>query len=368
MNSTNVVPAPIAAISSPVVKVHVYDIDIAQSTVVQTNQSLAQVDGLNSFLIELTQNTVTDQNHKLFNFNVGATSKSLLQRYLTSKDLKCDDTISMELANKLLHVEKETSGRVQHLHKGNKSLKKGLKKGSLVVCYYKSINRECIIVTKLDFEDFLERGTYKSLQGLPQKNGVLKSCVINIENGKLSNQLFLLDSNKSIASFWSVAFLESKPMVDDSINTKNAFREISGTFSGLARSAKVDYQQLKNNLISYFSTNTDFTVTSLLDALIGSYIPVSDKVDLHEIKTKIEDLVSNGKFDGNFKIDEKEIKAKFKQTLKLEGGITVTTSQNFNDRIFKKVIDGDNYMLIKTTKGLEEVKDYPTSQSTCKKP
>lgn len=115
-------------------------------------------------------------------------------------------------------------------------------------------------------------------------------------------------------------------------------------------------------MISYFSTNTDFTVTSLLDALIGQYTPVSDKVNLSEIKAKIERLVTDGKFDGKFQIDAQEIKAKFKQTLKLEGGITVTTSENFNDRIFKKVIDGDNYMLIKTTKGLEEVKDYPVSQ------
>ncbi|TOI98257.1 hypothetical protein CGI47_25530, partial [Vibrio parahaemolyticus] len=65
-------------------------------------------------------------------------------------------------------------------------------------------------------------------------------------------------------------------------------------------------------------------------------------------------------FDGTFTIDDKEVKKQFRQTLKLDGEVTVTTKDNYNDRIYKKEIDGDLYMLIRTDSGLEEVQEYPS--------
>ena len=339
-------------IASPVRKVHVYDIDVSSSTATPKHNSIQA--GLNSFLLTLVQTTITDPNRRQFRFKPDSFAKATLNKYFKSSDPALDITLSQELADKLLQVEIKTSSRV-------KQLNKGVKRGSLVVCHYKSNDLDCIIATKLDFEKFVERDTYAQKQGLPERNGVLKSCVINVTDGELEDEVYLLDSNKSIASFWSLSFLDSLPFVDDSINTKKAFREITKTFSGLSRSSKADYQQLKNNLISYFSTNASFTVTGLIDALVGDYQPISDKVDLTEIKSKINALVKDKVFDGSFVIDDKEIKSKYKQTFKLDGGITLTTAEGFNDRIYKKVIDGENYLLIKTVKGLDQVKDYPTN-------
>ncbi|EIA1588597.1 nucleoid-associated protein [Vibrio parahaemolyticus] len=341
-----------ASTISPIKKVFVYDIDVSNSAPSYNVTNTTAVKGLNDFVIKISQETITNPNHKVFKFEPTSISKLTLERFLNSTSPADDQKLSMDLAVKLLEAEKETAGKVSHLN--------SLRKGSMVVCHFKSDARECLIVSKLDFESFIERNTYNKTQGLPEKNGVLKSCVINIEAGKLCEDVFLLDSNGAIASFWSRLFLQALPFVDDSLNTKRAYSRILFTFKGLATSSKVDYQRLKNNLIGYFSTNTTFSVTNLLDSLIGSYEPVSSKVDLGEIKDKINKLVVDRAFDGTFTIDDKEVKKQFRQTLKLDGEVTVTTKDNYNDRIYKKEIDGDLYMLIRTDSGLEEVQEYPS--------
>ncbi|WEM44737.1 hypothetical protein PTW35_26140 (plasmid) [Photobacterium sp. DA100] len=355
MNYNNAALVATDTIESPIKKIYVYDIDVASDKVVRVQDKVEGLGGLNQFLIHISQETINSTNSKTFHFNSGSKTKNLLNSFMASTHTQSDETISTELANKLLSAEKATTKKVKQLHTG-------LKKGTMVICHFQSNNRDCLIISKLDFESFLERDTYTKKLGLPEKNGILKSCVINIENNSMSDNVYLLDSNKSISHFWYDLFLETKPLKDDLLNTKTAFREISRTFVGLSRTSKVDYQQLKNNLISYFSTNSNFTTSDLLDSLIGEYKPVSDKVDLEEIKSKIQSLVVDGKFDGSFVIDDKEIKDKFKQTIKADGGIIISTNKGFNDRIFRKVIDGENYIIIKTNTGLDEVREYPTGE------
>ncbi|MCD9518897.1 nucleoid-associated protein [Photobacterium phosphoreum] len=352
--STNTSPVQLVSnIPSPIKKVFVYDIDIALATPTYSQTNTQALKGLNDFLIKLTQDTVADPNHKIFSFEANSFSKSILEKFLISTDPKQDLQLSLSLAEKLLQAEKDTSGKVKHLNNG-------LRKGSMVVCHFSSSNRECLIVSKLDFESFLEKGTYSKKQGLPEKKGVLKSCLINVDTGKLESDVYLLDSNGVISSFWSKLFLETIPLMSDSQNTKRAYSRILSTFKGLSISSKVDYQHLKNNLIGYFSTNTNFSITALLDSLIGSYNPVSDKVNLDEIKDKISQLVKDKMFDGTFEIDDSEIKKQFKQVLKLDGEVTVTTKKSYNDRIYKKTINGESYMLIRTNTGLEEVQEHPS--------
>lgn len=354
MNSQNSAIATGTQLPKLISKVFVYDIDAANSAPKSSSQNVASLPGLEDFLKKLADDAVKSNNTKQFVFNANSTVEPLFQRYLAAADESTAQPISRQIAEQLLQAEKKTSGKVAHLNKG-------LKKGSMVICHYTASALDCLIVTKLDFESFLERDTYDKKQGLPEKNGVLKSCIIKVSNGKLEKEIELLDSNGTISSFWSNLFLESKPKIDDVVNTKNAFREISRTFIGLSRTSKVDYQQLKNNLISYFSTNSSFVLDDLLDCLVGSYKPISDKVDLDDIKDKIKNLVSTKVFDGNFTIDDAEIKKNYKHTFKLDGGVTITTQQSFNDRIFKKTINGDSYVLIKTKTGLDEIRDYPTN-------
>lgn len=342
------------ASTSPIKKVFVYDIDVSLTAPTYSVTNTAAIQGLNDFLITITQETITNPNRKIFKFETSSESKTALEGFLSSDATTEQQEFSRQLAVKLLDAEKQTSSRVRHLN--------NLRKGSMVVCHFQSDARECLIVSKLDFESFIERGTYNKKQGLPVKNGVLKSCVINVQDGQLEADVFLLDSNGTISSFWSRLFLQALPSVNDVTNTRRAYSRILSTFKGLSISSKVDYQVLKNNLIGYFSTNETFTITGLLDSLIGSYTPVSSKVNLQEITEKINQLVEDQEFDGTFSIDDKEIKKQYRQTLKLDGEVTVTTKKNYNDRIYKKEIDGDLYMLIRTESGLEEVQEYPSAE------
>lgn len=347
--------AQVSSIVSPIKKLFVYDIDVDNEKVKKIDSIAEGVSGLNDFLIDISRDTINSTNSRVYGFHADSKKKEILNKFIHSVDKKTDEAISLELANSLLESEKSTNNKVKQLHKGG-----GVKKGTMVICRFQTDSSSCIVISKLDFEGFIERDTYKKKLGLPEKNGVLKSCVINIDNDALENELHLLDSNSSISVFWSKLFLDSSPLKDDTVNTSTAFREIGKTFVGLSRVSRIDYQQLKNNLITYFSTTTHFTTSSLMDTLIGDYIPVSEKVDLSIIKSKINKLVADNKFDGNFKIDDKDIKSKYKQTINLDGGIVITASESFNDKIFSKEIDGSNYIIIKTDKGLDEVKPYIT--------
>lgn len=345
----------VQAIVSPIKKLFVYDIDVDNNSVKKIDLIAGGLTGLNNFLIDISRDTIYSTNSRMYGFHDNSEKKQTLNKFMNSVDKSTEESLSLELANHLLESESSTNNRVKQLHKGG-----GVKKGTMVICQFQTDDTNCIVISKLDFEGFIERDTYKKKLGLPEKNGVLKSCVININNNTLDNELYLLDSNSTVAVFWSKLFLDSSPLKDDTVNTSTAFREIAKTFTGLSRVAKVDYQQLKNNLITYFSTTANFTTSSLMDTLIGDYIPVSDKVDLLVIKQKIEKLVKDNKFDGNFKIDDKDIKSKYKQTIKLDGGIVITTNESYNEKIFSKEIDGSNYIIIKTEKGLDEVKPYVT--------
>ncbi|EGU33887.1 nucleoid-associated protein [Vibrio scophthalmi] len=340
-----------ATIATPLKKLYVYDIDVSQSVPSQVIES-AQMTDLGSFLLRVSQETMTSPNKKLYEFDSSSDARTHIKSFLNSNSEAEQQASSLELAKLLLLAEKSTSNRVNQLS--------GLKKGSMVLCHYETESVNCIIITKLDFESFLERGTYNKKQGLPEKKGILKSCVINAESGELCNDLYLLDSNGLVASFWSKLFFQASQKIDDVVNTKNAYKKIAKTFVGLAQKSRVDYQQLKNNLISYFSTNSTFVLTELIDALIGSYQPVDPDVDLDEIKAKINKLVEDNEFDGSFEIDDKEIKKQYRQKITLDGGIVITTSDSYNDIIYRKKIDGDDYLIIKTKSGLEEIKEYPT--------
>ncbi|ETZ10314.1 nucleoid-associated protein [Vibrio parahaemolyticus] len=350
ISSTQV--STLTSAGKPTKKLYLYDIDSTQSAPTVNSAGL-QGKAINDFLIKLTQKTVTDTNHKVFTFNDNSPIKTILTNFLSAPSVKDEQSYSLTLAAKLLAAEKLALPKASQL-------KKQLRKGSMVVCHFESVNRNCLIISKLDFEPFLEEVTYNKKQGLPENKGVLKSCVIDIDDkGQLKDDVFLLDSNGTIASYWSTSFLDTHPKVNNATNTKNAFSKILQTFVGLARSSKVDYQHLKNNLIGYFSTNETFTVTGLIDSMIGDYKPEDPKkVDLDDIKDKIMGLVENNEFDGTFDIDDKEIKKQYKQILKLDGDVTVITKKNYNDRIYKKEIDGKMFMLIRTDFGLEEVKEY----------
>ncbi|TQQ02823.1 nucleoid-associated protein, partial [Vibrio cholerae] len=323
-------------ITSPIKKLYVYDIDVSQKIPTHVTQS-EQMSDLGSFLLRVSQETMTSPNKKLYEFEPTSSAQTCIKEFLTATTQAEEEISSMNLAKLLLDAEKNTSSRVSQLA--------GIKKGSMVLCHYETNDINCIIVTKLDFESFLERETYSKKQGLPEKKGILKSCVINIDSGILNKDLYLLDSNGLVASFWSKSFFEANQKINDVVNTKNAYKKISRAFVGLAQKSRVDYQQLKNNLISYFSTNTTFVLSDLLDSLIGNYKPVDPDVDLDTIKDKINKLVTDGEFDGTFSIDDKEIKKQYKQTIKLDGGIVITTSDSYNDIIYRKKIDGDDYLI-----------------------
>lgn len=348
----NQAPLSVVPLPSPVKKVYVYDIDISNTEPEAITTSITSEKGLNDFLIQISQNTLTDSNHKTFLFEENSQTKIVLDNLIKTDNLNTSEECSLKLAQKLLAVEKKANTKVQNFQGG-------LKKGAIVICHFKSTARECLILSKLDFESFIDRETYTSKQGLPEKNGVLKSCVINITNDELSDCVYLLDSNKTIAKYWSCDFLEAKPQVDDVVNTKNAFREISKTFRHIATKSKVDYYRLKDNMISYFSTNTCFTTTDLIKSLIGEYKPVNKDLNLEEIKDKIIKLVDEKKFDGTFTIDDSEIKSRYRQKIKLDDGILITANTGFNERIFKTEINGESYILIRTDSGLDSVISYP---------
>ncbi|MBE4357699.1 hypothetical protein D5E72_17605 [Vibrio parahaemolyticus] len=148
ISSTQV--STLTSAGKPTKKLYLYDIDSTQSAPTVNSAGL-QGKAINDFLIKLTQKTVTDTNHKVFTFNDNSPIKTILTNFLSAPSVKDEQSYSLTLAAKLLAAEKLALPKASQL-------KKQLRKGSMVVCHFESVNRNCLIISKLDFEPFFRGG------------------------------------------------------------------------------------------------------------------------------------------------------------------------------------------------------------------
>lgn len=288
-----------------------YKIDIATQEV--TLQQFAEKDNVNNYIIELLENVSNNEGDREYVFEENSlTMKTYLNEFIIGNDR---DLISESIAKRLLQEENTAQTKIDHL-------KIKIQKGMLIVSFVQMIENEYkIILSKADYNEFIEEITGVITNGLPTKKKIFKSFIANVKIDDDETEMYKLltyDSNTTKAAYWWKEFLELVEIRDDDKNTLTAYNSIKrDILEPIKKNHKSDYLHLWNATIAYFRGEGDFDLNHFRDNIIGNYQPNDNTLDMAKVKEKINKLPTKYKFDSTFVKKPKIVKDKFKNTISL---------------------------------------------------
>jgi hypothetical protein len=328
-----------------IVSCSIFDIDSEQETHNKINLDNVEEDALKQFVSALAKKTVSDSSTKIAKFDDDSQALKSLSE-LAKQHTKTEHLD--KLAKRLLAAEISQNARSGHLNK--------IKSGSLIIAKIKGSESEMILVSKIEFESYLAKQTFLSQQGLPQDKGLLKSCLLTIENNSIAKKIVLSDSNSTVASFWYKDFLQSKFLKDDSLNTKIAIRELTNCLGYIKKESVDDYLDLKDRVNSYFLSHSTFEFDDFEKELLNDFKPLKAELDIVPLQAELSKVRKVGNFDGKFTIDKAELKKRIKKSFQLDNEVTVVAKSGIST-IFKTTSDGQTYIVIKTNTSHTELKE-----------
>ncbi|WCM64908.1 hypothetical protein K0819_12790 [Vibrio parahaemolyticus] len=324
-------------------EIHLFDLD-EDSSYTKSNVELTDKPDLNAFLVKLCRHTYGSKSSRGYKF----VEDSKVALYI--------DTVVKSPEKWPLFAEKIAFA----LTKAEKKPSFEIKEGTFVIARANINERDVIIMSKLDLETYYSRTTYEKEKGLPEEKGILKSCVIFInEDGLRDEEIRLSDKNGNIANFWYEKFLDAEPLQKDDINTKKAYTLIKQVITTVCADCKEDMYGLIESLNSYFTTKKTFDFDVFLNDNIKSFN--FEKVDVEKVSEALIRLKDRNKFDGQFSIELKTIKKDIKNIVQLDDGMTLQSEGNIRDKVFKTKLEGKNYLLVRTDTGLDGFKERKIS-------
>lgn len=295
------------------------------------------VNYLNGLVTQIT----TKSSGRTFHFERDTTEvRTQLSRLNDSSSFS---NISSTIANRLLTIEQSTQARVSHLVQ--------LQKGILVQALIKQNNETKFIICKADHNDFLTELNFTVARGLPLKKQVFKAFVCSCNDDSSVSNLLVFDTNPSLSQYWWKDFLELTKRFSDEDNTVRAFDAINkGVLTKLRKTAEQDYAHLKNSIVRYFRSQSEFILDQFLETAIGDYQPYSGTVDVADLKQKIRELPTkrNGAFDERFTIVKEKVKARFISTIPLTPQIDLHIKEDIDIHgVITAGVDSDGSKFVK---------------------
>lgn len=328
-----------------------YKVDITTQEV--SLQEFAENDNVNNYIIELLQNVSDSEGDREYLFEQNSlTMKTYLDRIIVndSRDATCES-----IANRLLQEENKAQQRIDHLNKH-------IQKGILIISYVQMTETEFkIILSKADYNEFIEEVSGNLKSGLPTKKKIYKSFIANVTSHDEDSEIIKLvtyDSNTTKAAYWTREFLELAEIRDDEKNTITAYNAIKkDILEPLRNNHKADYLCLWNATVAYFRGEGEFSLTHFRDSIIGNYQPMDNSLNLDDVKTKIDKLPTKYKFDSIFTKKSNVIKDKFKNTIKLTNEIDLIIKHDVANprKTFVPYTDGEGkkYLAIQSEEGFK---------------
>lgn len=292
-----------------------YKVDITTQEV--SLQEFAENDNVNNYVKDLLQNVSNNDGEREYLFEESSlTMKTYLNNIINDEER---DSTSEMIAKRLLQEEIKAQKRIEHLNKH-------IQKGILIISYVQMTDTENkIILSKADYNEFIEEITGNLKSGLPTKKKIFKAFIANVTISDEDNEITRLityDSNTTKAAYWSKEFLELQEIRDDEKNTLTAYNAIKkDIIEPLRKKHKADYLCLWNATVAYFRGEGDFDLLHYRDSIIGNYQPMDNTLKLDDVKTKIDKLPPKYKFDSSFIKRPNVVKDKFKNTIKLSNEI-----------------------------------------------
>lgn len=327
----------------------VFDIDVDTESHNEVKLDKMQSASLLRFIVKLAYDTSTAKSTRIAKFNKDSICLTVLSEFATlptpTKNLE-------KLAKKLVKAEIEQNKRSGHLNP--------IKPGNLIIAKFERDSEIKIIVSKIEFEGYLAKETFNEQEGIPKEKGLLKSCLLNVEEQKILENITLADSNSNISTFWYQGFLDSTFIRDNTLNTQKAISSIESQITFIKEISKEDYLDLKECIGAYFLSNNNFNFDELNKKLTEEYTPKSKDVKLDVLKAKMTRLKDQNTFDGTFEIDKNEVKKTVKKTYKLDNEVTVIAKSGTSN-IYKTTKDKASYIVIKTDYTPPDLKEIDLS-------
>lgn len=309
-----------------------------------SRQQFSESDNIDNYIIELLENITTDEGDRLYEFEPGSiTIKTYLENIKEEIDL---DEACEGLAKRLVQEEIQAQERYGHLNME-------IQKGMMIVSLVRMTNTEKkIIISKADYNEFIEETTAAIRQGLPRKKKIYKSFVANISSNveDTFSKLIVYDSNNRVSEYWWKNFLELEVVVEDEENTNRAFNAIKrDILNPLRKSHPYDYLNLWNATLVYFHSEGEFNLEIYKNETIGIYSPKDPSCDIGKLKEKIAKLPSKYKFDKRFNktpsiIKEKEKKIEIKLTPEID--LTIKDAIPSKSKTIRSHKDADGYYIM----------------------
>lgn len=258
------------------------------------------------------------------------------------------------IANKLLEEEILAQERIS-------AMNKKIQKGSLLILHLKHEGLIKFVLLKIEVDSFFDEVDAKIHNGLPlNKKRLQKSCLITLNQAMEVSELLLSDSNRSISEYWWSKFLNSKEVINSTVNTRTAYGAIDRFLKQTIKEAsQADYLFMRNDVNSYFRNNDSFVHDELVEKLQSHKIENEElNKKLPEIIGKLKDLPNSAKapFDTQFDLDSEVIKTKIKSTIVLDDNLELRIKGEIIN--IEEVIKADSdahgkYIKIYSDKGYE---------------
>ncbi|WP_112181633.1 hypothetical protein [Paraliobacillus zengyii] len=311
---------------------------------------------IEDYIIDLIKKSRLNKNKRAFRFASEKVELHTLVKEMINSGFNRDLMIenSDRIAKRWFDKEKNTQERYNHLM--------NLPKGSLIQSCFQTANSFLFLIAKIEHETFIDEKEYNLQVGLPFEKRILKTCIIELVDTGTSykevddgvptfevDNIYVTDSSNKIAAYWYQDFLELKYLNTNEINTKDAFRAIDREIKKIKKVSPPDYTLLRNNLIGYFQTKESFTIDNIIEHIFGEYQAQSQELDLDKYKNNIRVLPENNKFDSQFSIIKKEVKARryFEVNDKIEIRLKAHIDR-MRDVVFSEEKRGKKFLVIET--------------------
>ena len=175
---------------------------------VRTASRSSQLDGYVSDLLGI----ITKANNKrsfIFKSNTAEVRAAL--DLMLNKKFKEGSEINVK---RLLDIEKSAQDRYAHMTE--------IQKGILFQASLMHEGKQTIIISKADHSDFLDENELVLRRGLPLKKKLFKAMAVSFSSEGSVETVFVIDTNRKIASYWWDSYLELRERYTDSYNTNQA--------------------------------------------------------------------------------------------------------------------------------------------------
>ena len=252
------------------------------------------------------------------------------------------DELTDSIALKLLDVEKAVQERIGQMT--------DVQKGSIVQALLKDEESYKYIVAKVEHSEWYDGETLEKNFGFPGQNKrVWKSAVICLDTAEgdviFTSIKAYINTN---AKYWTAHFLEVQEAKTDAVNTKTVLHVVDRVLKSVKETAPQDYYNLRNTVVHELQSEQTINYPEMINNLLGSYQPSSDKVDIQEMREKLLDASG---FDTQFHTDPKAIKGPGKVKIIVSPSIDVLVKEGIPNwkegfRIHEKA-DGRTFLMIR---------------------